>query len=206
MIATLAFFVLQGVSAFFIMASAKAAPGLVVVFVAFAIAGFIVFAVLQAIYFFYKTLDKPRVFGTGWLKSAVMGVLLGCGTGCIALLYTRVVNFMGWFAAHDASAAKINFKNYPLAVFLGIVVAAPIFEEYIFRGVIFASLKRTWSWPAALVASAALFAVIHPPVSAFPVFFLGLATAYVYHRSGMLLGCMLTHATYNGIIYFTMMS
>jgi membrane protease YdiL (CAAX protease family) len=51
---------------------------------------------------------------------------------------------------------------------------------------------------AAMTASAAIFAVIHPPVSMLPVFVLGLCTAWTYERTKSLLAPMLTHALYNG--------
>jgi membrane protease YdiL (CAAX protease family) len=51
-----------------------------------------------------------------------------------------------------------------------------------------------------MVASAALFAVVHPPLSMLPVFALGLCAAYAYQRNGGLLAAMVTHAVYNGAI------
>ena len=45
------------------------------------------------------------------------------------------------------------------------VVAAPVFEEFIFRGLIFGGLRRSFGvWPATL-ASAAVFAIVHPPLA-----------------------------------------
>lgn len=52
----------------------------------------------------------------------------------------------------------------------------------------------------AMLASAALFAIMHPPLSMLPVFGLGLATAYAYERSKSLLTPMLVHAFYNAAV------
>jgi ABC-2 type transport system permease protein len=41
---------------------------------------------------------------------------------------------------------------------------------------------------------------MHPPVSVAPVFVLGFCAAVVYHRSGLLLAPMLTHALYNAAV------
>ncbi|PTT74938.1 CPBP family intramembrane metalloprotease domain-containing protein, partial [Pelomonas sp. HMWF004] len=80
------------------------------------------------------------------------------------------------------------------------VVAAPVFEEFIFRGLIFGGLRRSLPlWPAA-AASAAVFAVVHPPVSIIPVFFLGLCTALAYERGRSLLAPMVVHAVYNAVV------
>jgi membrane protease YdiL (CAAX protease family) len=48
-----------------------------------------------------------------------------------------------------------------------------------------------------MAASAALFAVIHPPAAMLPVFVLGLCTAFAAERSKSLLAPMLAHALYN---------
>jgi membrane protease YdiL (CAAX protease family) len=73
-----------------------------------------------------------------------------------------------------------------------------VFEEFIFRGQVFGGLRRSLpAWPS-MAASAALFAVIHPPQAMAPVFILGLCTAYAAQRSRSLLAPMLAHALYNG--------
>jgi hypothetical protein len=76
-------------------------------------------------------------------------------------------------------------------------VAAPLSEEFIFRGLLFGGLRRSLPAALATVASAALFAVVHPPVSMLPVFVLGLCTAFAYRRNGGLLAPVITHAAYN---------
>ncbi len=48
----------------------------------------------------------------------------------------------------------------------------------------------------AMRASAAVFAVIHPPLAMLPLFALGCA-AWAFVRGGGLLAAMLTHALYN---------
>jgi membrane protease YdiL (CAAX protease family) len=45
-----------------------------------------------------------------------------------------------------------------------------------------------------------VFAVVHPPASIIPVFFLGLCTALAYERSRVLAAPMLTHAVYNAVV------
>jgi membrane protease YdiL (CAAX protease family) len=80
------------------------------------------------------------------------------------------------------------------------VVAAPLCEEFIFRGLIYGGLRRSMKAPQAMLMSAAIFAVVHPPLSMLPVFVLGLCTAWTYERSKTLLAPMLVHATYNAVI------
>lgn len=80
------------------------------------------------------------------------------------------------------------------------VLAAPIIEEYLFRGLVFGGLRRSLEfWPAAL-GSAAVFALLHPPASFPAVFALGVAAALARERTGGLLGPVVAHALYNGIV------
>ncbi|MCC7646043.1 MULTISPECIES: CPBP family intramembrane glutamic endopeptidase [unclassified Janthinobacterium] len=80
------------------------------------------------------------------------------------------------------------------------VLAAPLCEEFIFRGLLQGGLRRSLpAWQAVTVA-AALFAVMHPPAAMLPAFVLGLCTGYAYERSGALLAPMLVHAGYNAAL------
>ena len=84
--------------------------------------------------------------------------------------------------------------DLPLAL-----VAAPLFEEFIFRGLIFGGLRRSFGvWPATL-ASAAVFAIVHPAIAIAPVFVMGVCAALLYERTRSLLAPMLAHAVYNAL-------
>jgi len=78
-------------------------------------------------------------------------------------------------------------------------VLAPIAEETLFRGLIFAALAQRLPVPAAAAVSALLFAASHGLGVIFPIFVLGLGLAYVYARTGTIWASMLTHATVNAI-------
>jgi len=80
------------------------------------------------------------------------------------------------------------------------VIAAPAFEEFIFRGLIFGGLRRSFGvWPATL-ASAAVFAILHPALAIAPVFVMGVCAALVYERTRSLLAPMIVHAVYNACV------
>jgi ABC-2 type transport system permease protein len=80
------------------------------------------------------------------------------------------------------------------------VAAAPLFEEFIFRGLIFGGLRRSLGIVPATLASAAVFAIIHPPLSVVPVFGLGICAALTYERTMVLAAPMLVHAIYNAVV------
>jgi membrane protease YdiL (CAAX protease family) len=79
------------------------------------------------------------------------------------------------------------------------VVLTPIFEEIVFRGLLFATLRRRFALGPAAVLSASIFAVAHGyGVLGFAVvFWSGLLWAWSYERTGSLLPSMAAHATDN---------
>jgi len=79
------------------------------------------------------------------------------------------------------------------------VVLTPVFEEIVFRGLLFATLRRRFGTSVAAVLSAAIFAVAHGyGVLGFAaVFWSGLLWAWAYDRTGSLLPSMAAHAVDN---------
>ncbi len=87
-----------------------------------------------------------------------------------------------------------------LTGFLACVVG-PIAEEFLFRGVLYPVLRGQASLPVAMVASGALFALIHTNVLGFlPITILGCLLAYVYERTGSLFAPMAIHITHNTLL------
>ena len=79
------------------------------------------------------------------------------------------------------------------------VILTPISEEIVFRGLLFATLRRRFGVAPAAVLSAAIFAVAHGyGVLGFAaVFWSGLLWAWSYERTGSLLPSMAAHAADN---------
>jgi membrane protease YdiL (CAAX protease family) len=73
----------------------------------------------------------------------------------------------------------------------------PISEEVLFRGFIFGAIRRRSGPIAAALASAVLFALVHPPLDWLPILILALALAGVYEKTGSLLAPMAAHAATN---------
>ncbi|WP_448564559.1 CPBP family intramembrane glutamic endopeptidase [Trichothermofontia sp.] len=82
--------------------------------------------------------------------------------------------------------------------FITASIAAPLFEEFLFRGFLLASLTPFVSVNGAIAASALVFAVAHLSLSeVLPLFVLGLVLGVVYTRSQNLLAPMLLHGLWN---------
>ena len=90
-------------------------------------------------------------------------------------------------------------KNCPLwCTLLSVSVFAPLFEEWLCRGLVLRGLLKKSSPMVAISVSAAFFAVLHMnPWQAIPAFCLGLLFGYVYYRTGSLKLTILMHCVNN---------
>lgn len=195
LIAAMLFFVTQGVAAAVIIGRGRATGAAVLI--AFSIGGAVTYALMRYVYARAKTEGVPRIWGDA-TNRPVLGVAGGLAAATFGLLYLFVIGAMGLLddvSRDSKSFASLGLWAIPLAV-----VAAPVFEEFIFRGLIFGGLRRSFGvWPATL-ASAAVFAILHPALAVIPVFVLGVCTALVYERTRSLLAPMIVHAVYNGCV------
>ncbi|MEB3343273.1 type II CAAX prenyl endopeptidase Rce1 family protein [Okeania sp.] len=82
--------------------------------------------------------------------------------------------------------------------FITASIAAPVFEEVMFRGFLLPSLTKYMSTWKAIIASGFLFAVAHLNISeVLPLAVLGIILGVVYSRSRNLLSSMFLHSLWN---------
>jgi len=125
-------------------------------------------------------------------------VIGGVAASICGIAYLELVLSTGLFPALQTNPAV----DPALPVWLATLAigVAPIFEEFIFRGLIFGGLRRSLGLPTSALASAAVFAIIHPSAAVAPVFVMGICAALIYERTGALLAPMLVHALYNAAV------
>ena len=84
-------------------------------------------------------------------------------------------------------------------VLMGFVLfEAPLLEEPLFRGILFRGLDKTCPTYVAMVLSGFLFALIHVNATTLlPLWFLGVAFAWLYWRTGSILAPMFAHFLFN---------
>ena len=83
--------------------------------------------------------------------------------------------------------------------FLVVAIFAPIFEEWLCRGMVLRGLLTKMKPAWAIVVSALFFAVIHMnPWQALNAFLIGLVMGYVYYKTGSLILTMIIHFVNNG--------
>jgi len=213
MIAALAFFVVQGLIALFLHWAVPVSFAAQIT-IAYALAGLIVGC--TTLFILWRQ-EVPGLWEKIGLASGVEGqkvpvwqsIVQGTAWGGIATLgaftYIRVLNLVPqwqkWKQNVELSALFAQAER-PLWICALAILAAPLFEEFLFRGLIFKGLQRSTGPTLAALGSAALFALIHPPISVIPVFGLGIAAALSFRRSGFLLAPIITHAVYNTCVIF----
>ncbi len=197
LIAALLFFVLQGIVTLIRVDNLKNLTGFDIL-VAFTIAGGTTFAMMRLAFWRIKSRGIPKIIGRGILKGVLLGIAGGAVAAFAAYLYLQFVLPALHF---DKVRETVLLANQDIWLLIALaVVAAPLFEEFIFRGLIFGGLRRSLGVGASVLASAAIFAVVHPPASILPVFGLGVMAALVYERSKLLAAPIAAHAAYNALI------
>jgi uncharacterized protein len=132
--------------------------------------------------------------------------LWGLGGYAIALPLVVVVSLLNqqlWNGQGGSnpllSLALKSQDRVALAIFfITASIAAPIFEEFIFRGFLLPSLTRYISVTKAILLSSFIFAIAHLSISeVLPLTTLGIILGIVYTRSRNLLASMLLHSLWN---------
>ncbi|WP_447986644.1 CPBP family intramembrane glutamic endopeptidase [Nitrospira sp. Nam74] len=151
-----------------------------------------------------------RAGGHGRLITAALAVLAAgligeWGIGLIAERWQVSSHWTEWF---DADLVWGKGVTVPVSL-LEFVVLAPLFEELAFRGLLFGTLRRKFSWSTSAMLSAAVFAIAHGygVVGFVSVFWSGLLWAWIYEKTGSLLPSIFAHAANNllvclSILYF----
>ena len=139
--------------------------------------------------------DNARGDGKALLTGCYYG-LLAAMVGAFYTLSLAQLPFLHNFK-EEATVAEGLLSGMNWLNLLLMLLCAPVFEEYIFRGLLFRGLQRHLPGWAALTGSAALFALVHPPVSVVPVFFLGLAAALAIVKSKSIVSPIAAHVVYN---------
>lgn len=160
----------------------------------------------------------------GWVRRVDLGELFGLGR----LKGWRLVGIaIAWFvpAALAGFATKYGFDQLvwriselkledqqlvtalhegsiglKLVIFLSAIVIAPLAEEILFRGLVYASVKRYTERYFAAVFSSLAFALLHANLGSFaPLFVLGMFFALAYEITGCLAVPILMHAFFNAV-------
>jgi uncharacterized protein len=164
---------------------------------------------ISVTWFMRTSLQPFEPISKDWFsfKGTKNWVLWGLGGYLVAtpiVLLVSVINekiWQGKGGSNPILSIVLDSKDNGAFIFflLTAAVAAPLFEEYLFRGFLLPSLTRYLSPWQAIVASGFIFAAAHLSLSELaPLAILGMILGYIYHRTGNLLAPMLLHSLWNG--------
>ena len=135
-----------------------------------------------------------RPSAIGWVVVAFAAYLV------LAAIYTQLVNP----PQEDLPEQLGADESALLAVLTGVFVIAiaPVVEELFFRGFLHRGLRNSWGVPLGVLGSAVIFSGIHfAPDKFVPLFFLSVALALLYEKTGSLWPCIMLHALNNAIAF-----
>jgi membrane protease YdiL (CAAX protease family) len=143
---------------------------------------------------------RAWAWSAGGLVAA--GIAIDVALGALGERWGLSSHWSEWF---DADLAW----GPPAAVAVTLVssvVFAPVFEELIFRGLLYGTLRTRLGCPLAALGSALVFALAHGyGVAGFvSVFLSGVLWAWVYERTGSLLPSMTAHVMNNATVALTL--
>lgn len=135
-------------------------------------------------------------FGNFSGASIAIAVSVATLAAAFALDFLNVV--MPPMPEHLEELMKTMMEGPLWVTLLSVSVFAPLFEEWLCRGMILRGLLQKMKPIWAIVISAAIFALIHlNPWQAIPAFVFGILFGYVYYRTGSLKLTMLMHFVNN---------
>ena len=140
-------------------------------------------------------LDSNNFGQTGGIWLAVIVSIATLATAFMTDSLTKILpDPPQWF--EDAMKGIMDAPVW--ITLLSVSIFAPLFEEWLCRGLVLRGLLTRMSPGAAIAISAAFFAILHMnPWQAVPAFILGALFGYVYYKTGSLKLTMLMHCVNN---------
>jgi len=130
------------------------------------------------------------------LKNSSIIILSSVG---LALFSYSLVNLLiSKFPSYSETSESIASNSTSLLGIISVILIIPIFEEVLFRGLIFNELKKYLNVFVAIIIQGAIFALSHGNMlQAIYTFIMAIVLAIVYDKTQSILAPMLFHVMYN---------
>ena len=157
----------------------------------------------------YLTIKPHLPLPNNWFRISLKGPWLSWGLGGYLVAFPLVLSvsilnsqiWQGQGGSNPLLPLVLEGRS-PIALGLFLVttaIAAPLFEEILFRGFLLPSLTRYLTPWKAVLLSAVIFAVVHLSLAEMiPLTVLGIMLGIVYTRTQNLLASILLHSLWNG--------
>jgi membrane protease YdiL (CAAX protease family) len=128
------------------------------------------------------TVDTLKEIGWGFVGGAV-----ALGIAAPALLGKASSQRLGTYLVdHFYTASGVM-------LFIVLIFLLPILSEGFFRGVLLRLLMETASWPAAVLVTTLIFALLWPTFGFIPGLTLGIVTGILFHRTKSVMPCIVAN-------------
>jgi len=137
------------------------------------------------------------------LKSKPKSYVMPCFIAITYSLFYALITYNAVASSNSLMQASIKFYDafgIPIMV-LALLIAAPISEEILYRGIVMNILKKSFSARSAVLISSILFGVMHLSAGGFHLAVgavaMGFVLAVIYEKTGSLCVAVLAHAIAN---------
>jgi membrane protease YdiL (CAAX protease family) len=136
-----------------------------------------------------------------WVKKSVQSIAIYAGFFPVLMVVAYIgVLFCFYIGVSPEAHPLVDIlKEGQLGLFMLYIVTiavifAPVFEEILFRGLFYQSLKKRFGlWQAAIISSV-LFSILHFNTAQFlPIFGLGILLCFVFEYTGSLVPVIVLH-------------
>ncbi|MEI9993473.1 MAG: CPBP family intramembrane glutamic endopeptidase [Rhizomicrobium sp.] len=156
--------------------------------------------------------DKPITHYFAVVRWPSLGLAIVAGAGLSLLLNggNAMLERLSWVRFEDSDVERAMVPHGPaqlLAAIAVIGVLAPFVEEFFFRGLLFSWARRQWGTWIAVLATGAIFALVHGHfllhvgaqawIYTIELFVAGVVLALLVARTGSLRTSFAMHAAYN---------
>lgn len=154
---------------------------------------------LIVLYMFYgrnkNIVDKYKFKKITW-RDTLYIILFSCGMSIIiSIVGDFVIEFFPSYKSVDESVSSLNSSIVNIIFMVALI---PIFEEILFRGIIFNHLKENYKIGIAVILQALLFAISHGNIfQGIYSFTAGIFIVLIYIYSNSIFGSIIFHMIFN---------
>lgn len=151
---------------------------------------------------FTSDVESENSYVANWFLNLLLSIIALIG---FRLIYDQTLAHLltSLFDSSSITQAVDSAFGNPYIGFLLIVIITPIYEEILYRGILFKGICKHYTPFVGIIISSILFAVMHfNIIQSAHALFLGILLAYIYHHTESLTITTLVHISNNILVLF----